>query len=135
MNLPAASGRVLKDVVSVTASHVVTRQSHGKRSLRFARALEDDHLILGKCPWGAMTFPVMIRTSLSTRSACATGAKKKCKYYQNVTCPLPFREGSKKHMQVSRVISVSTVPIRKLTGAKVKVTLFCPRGRATPLKL
>jgi hypothetical protein len=37
MNLPAASCRVSKDFLPVTARSVATRQSHCKRLLRFAR--------------------------------------------------------------------------------------------------
>jgi hypothetical protein len=61
INLPAASCRVSKDFLPVTARSVATRQSHCKRLLRFARALKGDVVILRKCPWGAMTFFMMIR--------------------------------------------------------------------------
>jgi hypothetical protein len=47
MNLPAASCRVSKDFLPVTARSVVTRQSHCKRLLRFARndPLYDDQTV------------------------------------------------------------------------------------------
>jgi hypothetical protein len=47
MNLPAASYRVSKDFLSVTARSVATRQSHCKRLLRFARndPLYDDQTV------------------------------------------------------------------------------------------
>jgi hypothetical protein len=61
MNLPAASCRVSKDLLPVTARSVATRQSHCKRLLRLARALKDDVVILRQCPWGAMTLSMMIR--------------------------------------------------------------------------
>jgi hypothetical protein len=61
MNLPAACGRALKDFLSVTAGSLATQQSYGKGSLRFSRALKDDHVILRKYPWGAMSFLTMIR--------------------------------------------------------------------------
>jgi hypothetical protein len=47
MNLPAASCRVSKDILPVTARSIATRQSHRKRLLRFARndLLYDDQTV------------------------------------------------------------------------------------------